>query len=86
MNLKRPDTPYPPKLPPLKKGFKGSDLDLNGLLKIKEEVIFENKNCSRKSLIFQKKASYNHIEVIELLEKLDSLWEDNNNRNYDYYA
>tara|TARA_Y100000389_G_C17466048_1_gene525638 strand:+ start:79 stop:336 length:258 start_codon:yes stop_codon:yes gene_type:complete len=85
MNNKRPSTPMPKKLPPLKTKFKGSSLELNNLTKISEPIIFRNENGNRLSLELEKKEYYSYNEVIELLERLDHLWE-NDKKNYDYYA
>ena len=79
MNYKRPSTPIPPKLPPLKEAFKGRRPEL------KDDFIFKNNNNYREPLLFQKKINYTHNDIIELLEKLDNLWLEKRPK-YDYIS
>ena len=83
MYKKKTESQLPPKLPPLNNNFKGSHLDINKLLKLKEDLVFENKNGSRRSLVFEKKSVYTHEEVVQLLIRLDNLWEEGT-KKYDY--
>ena len=76
MNNKRPT---PPKLPPLKEGFNGRRPEL------KDDFIFKNNGNHREPLVFHKKINYTHHDIIELLEKIDKLWEDRRPK-YDYIS
>lgn len=82
---KRPSTPKPYKLPPLKKNFNGSNFELNKMFKIAEPIIFRNENGNRLSLEFEKKDYYSYSDVIGLLEKMDQLWESGL-KEYDYFS
>ncbi len=64
------------KLPPLIKKFEGSELDLTKLNNTDNITNFINNHGYRLSLSFNTKLTYSYAEVIELLEKLDRLWED----------
>ena len=78
---KRPDTPYPTKLPPLKTCFKGSNLNLDKLDIKEDKIIYSNK---KGKIDFQKKLYYSYEEVICLLEKLDKVWDVES--KYDYFS
>lgn len=64
------------KLPPLNKNFEGSELDLTKLANNNNTTNFINNKGYRLSLSFDTKLTYSYAEVVELLEKLDRLWED----------
>ncbi len=73
------------KLPPLKTNFNGSELNLNNLLKKDNKTYYANEQGSRESLVFDTKITYSYADVIELLSKLDKLWEETKSTSeYDY--
>ena len=73
------------KLPPLDNKFKGSELNLSCLIKNNNDTIFINEKGFRKSLIFKTQNTYSFTDVVDMLSKLDKLWEDTKS-GHNYYT
>ena len=73
------------RLPPLEQNFKGSELNLSNLVKNKDETTFMNEKGFRKSIIFKTQNTYSYADLIELLSKLDKLWEETK-QGHNYYT
>jgi len=73
------------RLPPLEQKFKGSELNLSNLVKSNDETTFMNEKGFRKSLVFKTQNTYSFVDVVELLSKLDKLWEETKISN-NYYT
>jgi len=63
------------KLPPLKN--LGSSVIINNIKASKDgNTYFTHVGAARKTLKFKTNQTYSHIDVLELLSKLDELWQD----------
>jgi len=64
------------KLPPLN-SVKHTDIVMNQIVKnINNETCFLKPSGERSSLIFDTKLTYSYQEVLDLLAKMDKLWEE----------
>ena len=76
------------KLPPLS-DTKKTSINMNQFVKnYDNETCFINPTGERKSLVFKTQISYSYQEVLDLLSKLDGLWQDSarNGNDTSYFS
>ena len=71
------------KLPPLHEATTTS-INMNQMVKtLDNDTCFIKPTGERKSLVFKTQISYSYQEVLDLLSKLDNLWQENVSTNND---
>ena len=76
------------KLPPLSE-VKPTSINMNQVVKNSDnDTCFIKPTGERKSLIFKTQISYSYQEVLDLLSKLDNLWEESTSKqdNTTYFS